>query len=143
MKKISSSLIIFLSVIIGCSKTQKSEIKKEVESFDSIESKNTLAEKTNRISWYDSLVVNYIKFSDKDLIRTCSEENSPSEWILDRTEENDSTKFMVFNIGKTVTDENNSNPRFSSCGWIYIDSLKRKVYEYDLANDTLIYWKKH
>jgi hypothetical protein len=27
-------------------------------------------------------------------------------------------------------------------GWVYIDSLTRKIYEYDLPNDSLIKWEK-
>jgi hypothetical protein len=44
-------------------------------------------------------------------------------------------------IRHDITDERNTNKRFVADGWVYIDSLTRKIYEYDLTNDSLIEWK--
>ena len=47
----------------------------------------------------------------------------------------------IYNIGIDVAEEDGSNLRFSSCGWVYLDSVKQKLYEYDLPNDTIVTWK--
>lgn len=93
-------------------------------------------------NWFDHIISDYIKKSNKDLIKAHRRNGDEIEWILDRTEKTDSTNYYIFNIGQTVMDEGDTNPRFSSDGWIYVDSLSKKVYEYDLPNDELVLWSK-
>ena len=62
------------------------------------------------------------------------------EWIFDRTEKTDTANYLIYQIGHDVSDKGNTNPRFVTDQWIYIDSLKNKLYEYDLPNDSLIEW---
>lgn len=93
-------------------------------------------------NWYDPIVSHYIQQSDRELIKAHRKNGDHIEWLLDSTQKTDSTNYYIFNIGQTVTDECQTNPRFSSDGWIYVDSLSKKVYEYDLPNDRLVLWTK-
>ena len=83
-----------------------------------------------------------MKNSKIELIVSALKSKDNLDWQFDQTIKNDSTQFYIYKIGVHVTEEDGSNPRFSSCGWVYLDSVKRKLYEYDLPNDTIVEWKK-
>jgi hypothetical protein len=130
--------IILVSVLVtflSCSNNSKVEEKSLVNQIDS-----SLVLKSQ--NWYDSLVSDYINNSENELIKLALKNNVKVEWILDQIEKTDSTYYYIFNIGQSVSESDGTNTRFSSNGWIYIDSLSKKVYEYDLPNDSLIVWKK-
>lgn len=134
-------LAIFLTCISCTQKnketlTEKTPIKTEVKKAVVVD---TVVTNQN---WYDPLMANYIKNSDKELIRQHLKNKDTLEWLLDNTEKTDSTHYYIFNIGLEVSDKGNTNKRFSSCGWVYIDSLSKKIYEYDLPNDRLVLWEK-
>lgn len=151
MKK--KTLLLLLSIaILSCNKTKKETAtvfeklvtdKLTDSSKVNLESLNSESEPKTKV-WYDDLIVNYLKNSDNELIKIAIKNNDRIEWLLDRTEKTDSTNYYIFNIGQDVYDEGKTNKRFSSDGWLYIDSLSKKIYEYDLPNDSLIEWKnKH
>ena len=128
-------LLTVLVTFLSCNYHSKVAEKSVVNQIDSslvLESQN----------WYDSLVSDYINNSENQLIKLSLKNNVKVEWILDQIEKTDSTNYYIFNIGQSVSESDGSNKRFSSNGWIYIDSLSKKVYEYDLPNDSLIVWKK-
>lgn len=96
-----------------------------------------------KANWYVELLNNYIKKSESDLIKSSRQDQAIKiEWLLDRVEDADSAKYYIFHIGHDVVDEGNTNPRFVTDGWVYIDSLTKTLYEYDLPNDKLIKWEK-
>ena len=79
----------------------------------------------------------YIDQTDDSLIKLARKDTIPEEWILDRTREtSDSAKYFIFQIGHTFEH------KFITDKWVYIDSLKRNIYEYDFANDSLVKWPK-
>lgn len=139
-------LLFLISVsIFSCNQTNKDEKNSDDKPIDSLTVNNKSVEtesETETKNWYDDILADYVKKSDNQLIKLALKNKENVEWLLDRTEKTDSTNYYIFNIGQDVTDENGTNPRFSSDGWIYIDSLSKKVYEYDLPNDRLIVWKK-
>ncbi len=140
-------LVLVLISIISCTKTKK-DIRNNADTTTeaiAINNESVKSETQPDIkNWYDAIIADYIKKSDNQLIKLALKNKEQVEWLLDRTEKTDSTNYYIFNIGQNVMDENNTNPRFTSDGWIYIDSLSKKVYEYDLPNDSLIVWKnKH
>ena len=115
----------------------------EVNQRDTLETKSKSTERRNlSIDWQDELIVDYAKKSKNPLIQYAIKDEKGFQWILDRTEKNDSTQFYIYKIGVDVTDEDGSSLRFSSCGWVYLDNVKRKLYEYDLPNEQLIEWRK-
>lgn len=140
-------LVLVLISIISCTKTKK-DIRNNADTTTeaiAINNESVKSETQPDVkNWYDAIIADYVKKSDNQLIKLALKNKEQVEWLLDRTEKTDSTNYYIFNIGQNVMDENNTNPRFTSDGWIYIDSLSKKVYEYDLPNDSLIVWKnKH
>ena len=120
-------LVSVLFIFLSCNNKTKLEDKSVDKKIDS-----SLV--LNSQNWYDSLVYDYINNSENELIKL--------EWILDQIEKTDSKNYYIFNIGQSVSDIDGTNTRFSSNGWIYIDSISKIVYEYDLPNDSLIVWNK-
>jgi len=89
-------------------------------------------------NWADSLIKNYINHTDNKLI-TLTLKNKVSEvWLFDQIIKSDTAKYFVFQIGHDVIDSNERNKRFITDSWVYIDSLTKTIYEYDLPNDSLI-----
>ncbi|MCW3104683.1 MAG: hypothetical protein JWO09_3123 [Bacteroidetes bacterium] len=104
-------------------------------------STNDLRDK--KVNWYEELMINYISKSDNELIKLSRKNPAIKiEWLLDRVENTDTAKYLIFHIGHDVTDDANTNMRFVTDGWVYIDSLTRKLYEYDVANDSLMEWRR-
>lgn len=137
IKKIS--LIFILLVIISCKESKTT--RKDVIKINDKKSVPKLEEISKNKIWYDDLIVFYIENSKNELVKTAYQNNERIEWLLDRTEKTDSTNYYIFNIGQDVSEEDGSEKRFSSDCWLYIDSLTKKVYEYDLPNDKIILWK--
>jgi len=94
----------------------------------------------NGVNSYDQLIRQYIQQSDNKLLQLAHKDHDKIEWIMDRTEDTDSAKYFVYNIGHDVAEDDSSNVRFVPYVWIYVDSLSKKVYEYDLSDDQLIEW---
>jgi hypothetical protein len=107
----------------------------ENKSIDSLSKSNS-----KQLHWYDSLVMTYVHQTDNLLVKSTREANFTIDWELDRTENTDSAKYLVFHIGHDMVDEGNTNPRFATDAWVYIDSIKRTLFEYDLASEQLIKW---
>lgn len=138
-------LLVATILLLSCNKTSKEEKTVDNNQTNSLLVKNSTSKpetKSNATNWYDPLLADYVKNSDNGLIKASLKNNEHIQWLLDRTEKTDSTNYYIFNIGQDVSDENNTNKRFSSDGWVYIDSISKKIYEYDLPNDSIIIWKK-
>ena len=145
MKNIS--LVLIFMTFFSCDKKETKKIEKnpqtEVIQKDTLDTKLEHSEKRSLSrNWQDDLISYYVKNSKNELIVSALESKDNLDWQFDQTIKNDSTQFYIYKIGVHVTEEDGSNPRFSSCGWVYLDSVKRKLYEYDLPNDTIIAWKK-
>lgn len=142
MNKIT--LLLISIVFLSCKKTsdiEKQPVNKQIDTLTVNKIILNTVTDSNSKKWYDALIVDYIKKSENELIKSSFKSKEQIEWFLDRTEKTDSTNYYIFNIGQDVSEEDGSEPRFSSSGWIYIDSISKKIYEYDLSNETLILWK--
>lgn len=127
-----TTLLLFVTVaLISCTQTLKQEPNKAIENSSN-----------NNTNWYDKLILKYINQTDNQLVRLAIKEKYTEDWILDRRENTESASYLIFHIGHDLTDQGNTNPRFTTDAWLYIDSLTSKIYEYDLPNDSLIEWKK-
>jgi hypothetical protein len=145
MRKIGYVLVFvsFLSCMKDETKNVSDDLQTKVNLKDTLKTKKeNPVSKISSTDWQDDLIVDYIKNSEKDLIKIHFKNKDKLQWILDSTEKNDSTQFYIYNIGVDVTDENGISLRFSSCSWVYLDSVKKKLYEYDLPNEQLIEWRK-
>lgn len=138
MKQLASLLLILAA--IGCGKSAKEtsgEFHGTLTQKPKIKEEPIVAQSKE---WYVGLVENYIANSQKKLIIS-DRKAGVADWDLDNAEVCDTANYYIFKIGHTETDEGNTNPRFTASGWIYIDSLTQKIYEYDLPNDQLVLWK--
>ncbi|MFM2228301.1 MAG: hypothetical protein RL664_1644 [Bacteroidota bacterium] len=133
-------LSLFVCVItISCGEPAKSE------GADS--SAQTIA--PEQIEWINPLIEDYINRSSNEMIVEDRKDTSNHfEWFLDRHETVNGTNYMVYHLGHVVTDsglpetdEGEVNARFITYDWLYIDSLKRKLFVYDFATDGIVEWK--
>ena len=96
------------------------------------------------VNWYEALLTEYIQHSDNEFINLSRKDTaSKIEWLFDRFEKNDTATYLIFHIGHDVVDEDGTNMRFVTDSWVYIDSLTRKLYEYDFQTDKLVQWKNN
>lgn len=92
-------------------------------------------------AWADSLIQAFAQETSNELIRY-SVKDKTLEWMLDRTEETDSATYMIYHLGHHMEEPDHTDPRFATDGWVYINKETRKLYEYDVAADSLILWHK-
>ncbi|MEN9942893.1 MAG: hypothetical protein RLZZ91_894 [Bacteroidota bacterium] len=95
-----------------------------------------------QLDWCDDLIEDYVARSTDELMVLERKDTSVHfGWYLDRIENEFGKKYMIFHLGHEVSDEGNTNVRFVTNGWLYVDSLARKLYVYDFATDTIILWR--
>jgi len=128
---------IFIGIVLIIMTNQCSQIKCDktnkliqTQNSDSINKKQRIV-----LDWKDSLIVKYINNSSSELIKIARQDTIPIEWMT-QTEIRNGVKYVMVQIGHSFEHH------FVANGWIYIDSLKKTIYEYDLANDTIIKWNK-
>jgi hypothetical protein len=92
----------------------------------------------SRLNWADGLAAEYIQRSDDPSIQQAVTD-SAMQWIWDRLLHTDTAAFIVLRLGH---DEINGDKHiFATDRWLYIDTLSRKMYEYDVPNDSLVTWE--
>lgn len=96
----------------------------------------------SQLEWCNDLISDYLAQSTDELLLLERQDTSVHfEWYVDRVEKEFGKRYMIFHLGHKVSDEGNTNVRFVTNGWLYIDSLSRKLYVYDIAKDTIVLWK--
>jgi hypothetical protein len=91
-----------------------------------------------QISWIDTVLQGYVLRTDNELVRQARKQQLHEERIFDRAENRDSKEFLVYQVGHDVTDAGGANPRFVTDVWLYADTVGKKLFEYDLPNDSLM-----
>ena len=137
MKKVKGNILfVFLFVTVAC--TSNLEMNKQnLDYKDSLTTplvEDSAVINIPSIEWLDDSVSQYIKRSQMDLIALDKKTNKQISWMIDKQERNERVYYAI-KIGRDFED------RFVSDGWIFIDSASRQVYEYDLAEDSLIEFK--
>jgi hypothetical protein len=92
--------------------------------------------------WADAIIASYRRQTNNELVRKAVKEKLKEQWVYDQLLKTDTVTYWVFNIGHDVADHDETNVRFISDSWVYLDSLKRKLYEYDPVNEKITEWKK-
>jgi hypothetical protein len=131
MKKIIPYL--FLILVQSCGSND--EPKERITKIDKVE-------EPSKVNWTDATIKNYVLTSQNQLVKDALEEKANIEWIFDREEELNNTKYLVYHIGHDAMEKDSTNLRFTTDAWVYVDTLNKKIFEYDLANDSLILVKK-
>ncbi|SEP32854.1 hypothetical protein [Mucilaginibacter sp. OK283] len=89
-------------------------------------------------SGVDSLVSRYIHYSSNALVALSPTDRSVHEEALfDQEIKTDSASYLVYNIGHDLEDKDAA--RLVSDNWIYVDTLKRKVFDYT-PDEKLVEW---
>jgi hypothetical protein len=151
MKKIVLILIL-VTLIIGCQsinekkppieqvRTENGDSLYVAANVDTITKKPNLYHPEISIDWTDSLLLAYMAFSENELIRSARKSHLKEEWLLDSTLQTDTAVYQIYQIGHDVADEGGENQRFVTDQWVYLDTLKKQLYEYDLSNECLNKW---
>jgi len=80
-------------------------------------------------SWFDSISVIYNKTTSNPLVRNAIKDRSmKEEWVFDQTIKTDTANYFAYQVGHDVVD--GDGRRFVTDSWIYIDTVKRRLYEY-------------
>ncbi|MFB6458077.1 hypothetical protein ACE38W_22585 [Chitinophaga sp. Hz27] len=89
-----------------------------------------------RLAWVNDIADAYVKSPAANELVKVHLKDSSINWIWDSLRKTDSATYVVLQVG---ADENNGEGMvFGTAAWLYIDTLSRKVYEYNLPNDELI-----
>lgn len=121
-----------LVILAGCTSSTNAEVQKQ----------NLQINASKDLKWCDDLIRDYINRStDEMMVLERKDTSVHFEWMLDRTEIRDQKKYFVYHLGHVVTDEGNTNARFVTNDWLYLDSLNRKLFVYDFATDNIVEWK--
>ena len=106
-------LFVFL---LSCSTNKQEEIVEESLSYDNI----------------DGIIHRYL---DANKIRLTEVDGYPVTYIRDNIQSIKGEQYIVVQIGHSFEH------RYVTDQFIYIDSLNKKLYEYDLPNDSLVLWQ--
>ena len=80
-------------------------------------------------SWFDSISVIYSKTTSNPSVRNAIKDRSmKEEWVFDQSIKTDTANYFVYQVGHDVAD--GDGQRFVTDSWIYIDTVKRRLYEY-------------
>jgi hypothetical protein len=137
-------LMSILFSIMGCGSNSNKVVTSSIDTSlhkteSTLKIRDSLSEKSsnddNIPSWCDTLIMQYIKHTHNEMIEVERADTSINiGWILDSRD----SSYFNFQLGHDVTDSGGTDPRFVTDGWVSIDSLTRKIYEYDVAGDSLI-----
>ncbi len=80
-------------------------------------------------SWFDSIKILYSKTTSNALVRNTVKDSSiTEEWEFDDIVKTDTANYFAYKIGHDISD--NDGSRFVTDVWIYVDTVKRKLYQY-------------
>lgn len=141
MPQISVIACLFCLICFGCNQPEKKAELPVVKLPDTFKltAHDTLAMPVDSaqeldLPWADSLVWKYIEATKDPYIQAAKKSKSGIAFIYDGPETRDATTYLVYKLG------DNFEYHFATNQWLYIDSITRIIYNYNLANDSLIEW---
>ncbi|MFI5133199.1 MAG: hypothetical protein ACHQEB_02630 [Chitinophagales bacterium] len=140
--KVPVYILTITILIFGCGQANKDNSSNSDTHLQKKDSLATKVDTDTSKNWTDMLIKNYINHSDNKLIKLALKDKISEEWLFDQMIKTDTATYFIFQIGHDVSDSGETNKRFITDSWVYIDSLKKQIYEYDLPNDRLIKWDK-
>jgi hypothetical protein len=78
--------------------------------------------------------------ANTDVLKQAHKNNFTLEWEYDNTLKTDSAVFDVYRIGHEISRDEGADTRFIVDQWVYLDTLKKELYEYDAAANKLGKW---
>ncbi|MFC0514170.1 hypothetical protein ACFFGT_08170 [Mucilaginibacter angelicae] len=142
--KVPVLLTLLLLMFIGCRQAEKKPIK--IIKTDTLQSlpktATAISEPDDSLvsaNWRDSLIDDYIKRSDNDLVKLSRGDTAIHEgWMFDQIEKRGAATYFVYNIGHD--NDTGAGVVYVSDSWVFIDSLSRKLYE-SQPDESLKEWK--
>ena len=130
-------LLFCLLILTGCFQKNNTAKETEVKNEEVKNSKTNSADTMQNVgpAWASDLVLKYVQESKNENITAARNDNAPVAWMFDGTRPSDTAVYYVFHIG------NDREDHFSTAGWVYIDSARHSIYEYDIAKDSMYLWK--
>lgn len=127
-------------ICAGCnaSHTEGSHSKDSNEHIqDSAAAANTVDELSQHSpGWADEMIADYLEHTDDAQIDVTKSAGVGIGWMLDRIEHADTATYLIYRLGHDMEDH------YATDGWLYIDSSKRKLYEYDVVEDSIRLWRR-
>ena len=121
---------IFLLSSCGTNNTNKTETSQDNHQHIPEQVNNIVPEMA---IWAGYFIVDYLKNNSERLTEI---DGHPVSYIKD-TITRQGRKYAMVKIGHSFQH------RYVTDQWIFIDSLSKEIYEYDLPNDSLIPWSKY
>ncbi len=90
--------------------------------------------------WVDSLILLYVRNSGNEIVQAAIANNFKVQWLFDDDIHTDTAVYRICRVGHDMTDEDGTSLRFVTDQWLYIDTVTRRCYEYDVATDSLVPW---
>jgi len=121
------------AMLFSCNQTKMPPVTNYTDSGNTISAIKVPGK--NNLGWVDTLMQEYIHDKKLDTLRTEGNNKIRETWILNDPEYTDTATYLIIEVGHSF--EHNYVPD----KWVYIDSVKRNLYEYDFSADSLIKWK--
>ena len=126
--------------LFSCQQTTEKTVDEKTSAPVAVHPHQPIANTENKE--LDSLIFDYINKCHNELIMMARKDTVPEQWLIDNLEGQDSSGYYMVHIGHDVSDPGNTNPRFATDGWIYIQKETKEIYEYNIAKDTLTAWER-
>jgi hypothetical protein len=137
-KQFLAALLLLFLLFIGCNEPEKSvpgsivpSAKREIP----IPAPPATNQQNNNLLWADSLLEIYIAQTNNPFVAAAKKDSVLITTIFNGVEKRDSATYLIYQLGHSFEDH------YVTEQWIYIDSITRVIYQYDLPADTLIKWK--
>ncbi|WP_207513228.1 hypothetical protein [Longitalea luteola] len=146
------SILVPIALLCGCqgineNTTQIEDVQNAtVDSLAEIITEEVPTEKpvsdllSAELSWSDSLLKMYMAFANNDCIKQAHKANFSVELVYDNTLKTDSAVYDIYRIGHEISRNEGADTRFIVDQWIYVDTLRKKLFEYEPAANKLTRW---
>jgi hypothetical protein len=91
----------------------------------------------NQFPWMGDTIRSYIQLSTNEMVKSFIKDSS-IVFMYDGLENTDTGGYVRVRLGADVY--NGEGVIFSTAEWIYIDTLSREIFEYDIAADSSHLW---
>jgi hypothetical protein len=91
----------------------------------------------DQFPWMGDTIRSYIQLSTNEMVKSYLKDSS-IVFIYDGFENTDIGSYVRVQLGADVN--NGEGMIFSTAQWIYVDTLSREIYEYDIAADSSHLW---
>ncbi len=123
--------IVFLMAIISSCQNPT-----EQQTVINTDTTSVIVDTTNpHLSIVDSLMLNYRE--KYNAFRGTPGADTSVAWMFSNEEKTDTATYLVYQVIHDVSEPDGSETRMVTDAWVYIDTVKRRLYEYDVTTESL------